>query len=348
MKSAGPSIYVLVICCVLLQGGCRRSSSAQSTARYEIDNVYQQGPLTVHVRVDKARISIAQTVWLELAAAIPSGYQVTMPQVGDVLENFGIVDWQKLPEKLDSDNNVVTAYRYRLEPFSSGGLSIPAFEFEFHDVNAPQQTISHFCSEPIEIEVTSLLAEDRNDLQIGDIEGVVDMPTKPSYLWLWALAAIVLVAAGGLAVVLRRKKLQEAARMFRPAHEIAYERLETLARQQLVETGQIKLFYERISDILRHYIEDRFELRAPEQTTEEFLAALAATDVLGADDKRSLGEFLQHCDLVKFAKYEPQAGQIRKAFDLVKDFIERTKSDDKRIDVTDAEKKQDLIAAAEV
>lgn len=348
MKTAGPFIYVFVICCVLLHGGCRHSSSADTGAEFAIDNVYQQGPLTVHVRVDKARINIAQTVWLELQAAIPSGYRVKMPQVGDVLENFGIVDWQRLPEKLDADNNIVTAYKYRLEPFASGGFSIPAFEFEFSDLNAPHQPTYRLYSEPIEIEVTSLLAEDRNNLQIADIEGVVDMPRRPSYLWLWTLAAIVLVGAGGLVVVLRQKKLREAAQIFRPAHEIAYERLQTLARRQLIEKGKIKLFYELITDVLRHYIEDRFELRAPEQTTEEFLAALAATDELGEDDKRSLGEFLQHCDLVKFAKYEPQAEQIRKAFDLVQDFIERTKSDERKVDVTGALKGQELIGAAEV
>jgi hypothetical protein len=345
MKTAKYLIYVLAVCCVLLQSGCRRDSNAKTNTAYEIDNVYQQGPLTVHVRVDKGRISLAQTLWLELAAAIPPGCQVKMPQVGDVLKDFGIVDWQKVQDRLDADNNVVTAYKYRLEPFSSGSLSIPAFEFKFSDVNSPNQPTHHLDSEPLDIQVTSLLAADRNDLKIADIEGVVPMPGQRSYLWLAISGALVLVGGGALAVVLRRGKLREAARIFKPAHEIAYERLDALARQQLIEKGQIKLFYERISDILRHYIEDRFELRAPEQTTEEFLAALAATNVLGADDKGSLAEFLQHCDLVKFAKYRPQVVQIRKAFDLVKDFIEKTRSDERKIDVTDSVNKQDLTVA---
>jgi len=108
-----------------------------------------------------------------------------------------------------------------------------------------------------------------------------------------------------------------------------------LVNEDLVGAGKIKEFYERISDILRHYIEHRFSLRAPESTTEEFLAELANTEVLPVSEKQRLGEFLKHCDLVKFAKHNPTTQQIQETFDLVKDFIEKTKSDERKVDVTD-------------
>ena len=91
----------------------------------------------------------------------------------------------------------------------------------------------------------------------------------------------------------------------------------------------------RVSDILRHYIEDRFELRAPERTTEEFLFEIRDTGVLSQDHTKSLAEFLTHCDLVKFAKHSPTNEQIQHTFDLAKNFIEQTKSEAKQIDVTD-------------
>ena len=110
-----------------------------------------------------------------------------------------------------------------------------------------------------------------------------------------------------------------------------------------MKAGRIKEFYEQISDILRHYIEHRFNLRAPERTTEEFLAELTSADVLSKQDQERLGEFLQHCDLVKFAKYNPTTEQIQKTFDLVKDFIETTKSDEKRIDVTEIDSDSEQV-----
>jgi hypothetical protein len=187
------------------------------------------------------------------------------------------------------------------------------------------------------VEVTSLLGEQRAKLVLEDIEGVVEMPRQPIPWWIWPAAGLGLAAVGVLIgwFFLRSQRAKMLVRIFRPAHELAYARLRALVAENLVEQGRIKGFYDRISGILRHYIEDRFDLRAPERTTEEFLAELQYTGVLSGSDKQVLGEFLTHCDLVKFAKHDPTTAQIQRTFDLVKDFIERTKSDERKVDVTD-------------
>ena len=334
----------LILCTVvigvtlLVCPGCRKDNSGKSEkVKFEVDKDYQRGPLTVHVRVDKTKLNIAQTLLLELKASIGPGYDVQMPKVDKMLEHFGIVDWDDLGDKLDPNNNTVRRYRYRLEPFLSGNFQIPDFTFEFYDVNSPQENRHKLSSDPIDVEVTSLLGKQRAKLVIADIEDVVEMPRKSSYRWLWALAVVGVIGVGVTGwIYLRRKKHAELIRTFKPAHEIAYARLQALVKEDLIEAGRLKEFYERISDILRHYIEHRFNLRAPERTTEEFLIDLSQTDCLASDDKAHLGEFLKHCDLVKFARHNPTREQIQKTFDLVKDFIEKTKSDEKQIDVTNA------------
>ena len=322
---------VLLVC-----AGCERSDDAKSKGEeFDIDKEYQRGPLTVHVRVDKAKMTIAETFVLEFEAAIETGFEVQMPKVDEVLANFGIVDWDNMGDKLDEENRVVSRYRYRLEPFLSGTFAIPAFTFEFHDVSNPEEKKYELMSEPIEVEVSSLLGEQRAELVIADIENVVEMPKRTSYAWLWVLGAVVVLSGFGILLYKRRKRVIELVRIFKPAHEVAYERLRLLVKDDLIEKGNIKEFYERISNILRHYIEDRFNLRAPERTTEEFLVELATTEVLGEPDKADLGEFLKLSDLVKFAKHKPSTEQIQKTFDLVKSFIEKTKSEEKKIDVTE-------------
>jgi hypothetical protein len=339
-------LYVLITCALLwVCSGCEKSTEANGKKTvFEIDKDYQRGPLTAHVRVDKAKVTIAETILLELEASIEPGYEVRMPKVDKVLENFGIVDWDNLGNKLDENNNVVIRYLYKLEPFLSGTFPIPAFTFEFYDVNSPEDKIHELATEPIEIEVASLLSEQRAELKIADIEGVVQMPAEPSYWPVWVLCIIAVAIGAGLWLRLRRRRVEELVRIFRPAHEIAYERLRALIKQDLVKAGKIKEFYERISDILRHYIEHRFNLRAPERTTEEFLAELPYANVLSQADQQRLGEFLRHCDLVKFAKHEPTTEQIQKTFDLVKDFIETTKSEEKKIEVTKADIEEALEA----
>ena len=331
-------LLVLLLCCALLAvcSGCKeKSEGIIEKTEFEIDKQYERGPLSVHVRVDKSKLTIADTLLLELEAVVEPGYEVKMPKVDKGLDKFGIVDWNNLGNRLDENNNVASTHRYRLEPFLSGKYEIPVFTFEFYDVNSVEDKKYELSSEPVEVEVTSLLGEQRGELVIEDIEDVVEMPQEAALWWIWLLIFFFIAAAAGGWILLRRKRAAKLIGIFKPAHEIAYERLKALVKNNLVETGRIKEFYEQISSILRHYIEHRFDLRAPERTTEEFLAELQYTDVLSEPDKESLEEFLNHCDLVKFAKHRPTTEQIQQTFDLVKEFIEKTKSDESRIDVTD-------------
>ena len=333
-------VLQILLCCaiILVCTGCRKEPAAKSAkTEFEIDKEYQRGPLTAHVRIDKVEMNIAQTVLLELSAAIEPGYELHMPTVEKVMENFGIVDWDNLGDKLDENNNVVKRYQYRLEPFLSGTYPIPAFTFEFYDVNGPEDKKYELTTEPIDIEVTSLLGEQRAELKIADIEGVVEIPSQASWRWLWILFIIIIVVGVTTWFYLHRKRTEKIVRIFKPAHEIAYNRLRVLVERNLVKTGRIKEFYEQISDILRHYIEHRFNLHAPERTTEEFLAELPTTNVLSQSNQDTLAEFLRHCDLVKFAKYNPTTEQIQRTFNLVKNFIKTTKSEEKKIDVTETD-----------
>jgi len=79
-----------------------------------------------------------------------------------------------------------------------------------------------------------------------------------------------------------------------------------------------------VSDTVRFYLEERFDFRAPERTTEEFLRELSATDLLTVEQKESLGNFLASCDLVKFAKYEPREPELRELHHLAVKLVEET------------------------
>jgi hypothetical protein len=322
----------MVTCALLLSGlGCKKAgSSAQNKPVFEIDKVYQKGPLTAHIRVDKGKITIAQTLLVDVETAIGAGYEVNAPQIGKDSNNFGVLDKQNLGSRLDANNNVVSTTRYRLEPVMTGKLVIPPFTFEFHDFNNTYE----LTAEPIDIEVTSLLGQQAGKVAMADIEDVVGMRGS-LILWLLLPAAVLIAGAGGIWWYLRKQKIKAAIRIYKPAYEVAYARLQALINRDLLKQGRVKEFYEGVSDILRHYIEDRFELKAPERTTEEFLAEIRDTGVLSDSHRKSLADFLTHCDLVKFAKHNPTAEQVQRTFDLAKNFIEQTKSDERQIDVTD-------------
>jgi hypothetical protein len=105
---------------------------------------------------------------------------------------------------------------------------------------------------------------------------------------------------------------------------LALAALEHLQRQDLMSQAHIEEFYVRVSTILRRYVELRFGLRAPEQTTEEFLVSALATGGLIAAHRDLLEVFLQHCDLVKFARHRPTLSAMAETFESAKIFVEHT------------------------
>jgi hypothetical protein len=110
----------------------------------------------------------------------------------------------------------------------------------------------------------------------------------------------------------------------RPAHEIALEELDTLKRKDLVSRGDWKTYYSELSDIVRRYLENRFGLAAPDMTTEEFLVYVRDRSILEASYKSLLREFLTASDLVKFAKYIPDAREGDQAMVTARQFVEQT------------------------
>ena len=145
-----------------------------------------------------------------------------------------------------------------------------------------------------------------NAPDIRDIKPPIEIASAWAWLW-WTLAALALVAVlFALWRWWRKRQAEVHVIPVVPAHVRAKQKLQ----EALALIAQPKPFCTAVSDTARYYLEERFEFRAPERTTEEFLYELQRTDLLTRDQKDSLGAFLQSCDLVKFAKYEPREPEL--------------------------------------
>ena len=80
----------------------------------------------------------------------------------------------------------------------------------------------------------------------------------------------------------------------------------------------------RLSQILRNYIENRFQIMAPELTTEEFMRDVQNNFELSETYHHLLVAFLKESDLVKFAKVRPGASQAREGLSKVREFVTQT------------------------
>src|ERR1700751_2079674 len=142
--------------------------------------------------------------------------------------------------------------------------------------------------------MTILIAE-----EFHDITPPVDYSLIPP----WLVFVIVFVALSllGLVVWLLAKRRRPAPPPKLP-REIALEELERISRE--IEKMNPYQFSIRVSDILRKYVTQQYGLPATRQTSIEFLTALAKASPFSADEKSLLEDFLNRCDLIKFARYE--------------------------------------------
>ena len=117
--------------------------------------------------------------------------------------------------------------------------------------------------------------------------------------WFWVVVAVgVVLLSGGLLAAwhwLRHGKYFEMT----PA-EIALQQLDEARR--LMDPEQAREYCFAVSKIIRGYLEEQWQLHAPRLTTEEFLRELVeGSEKIAAPHRSLLGDFLQHCDLAKFA-----------------------------------------------
>lgn len=159
-----------------------------------------------------------------------------------------------------------------------------------------------------------------NTNDIHDIKPPIVIPDGLEWLWVTLGVLAVLVVLFIAWMLWKKSRSQVYVEPPVPAHIRAKEALQ----KALEIIAQPKSFCILVSDTIRLYLEERFDFRAPERTTEEFLRELKATNLLADDQKESLGRFLESCDLVKFAKYEPGENELRELHSSAVRLVEET------------------------
>ncbi len=273
--------------------------------------------------VNKNTINIGDIIDYAVSFQMPDNAQLKVPlnQENKTLGNFEIRDLKEKKVNIDSDTQQIIR-NYKLTAFKVGEQTIPVYKVEYrlNDKDAWQE----ISAAAIKINVESVLEKGAEQLSVK--------PIKPKLIiwrdfwgWVIALIAIALIV---LIVFLIKKyivKLKSRPEIIIPAHEIALRELKLLEEQDLISKGMIELFFEKLSGCVRHYLENRFHLRAPWMSTEEFLSKAKTSPALTTEHKHFLRDFLVLCDMVKFARYGSSVNEAKDSFSIVRNFIEQTK-----------------------
>ncbi len=280
--------------------------------------------VTATLKADSNHIEIGDHLNLKLTIQSPKTHVLQWPKFdGDTLGKIEIIERSKIDTSALGDKSVFTQTLV-VSAFDSGSYVISPQAIFF--LNQQKATDSVFTNDYV-IDVKTL------DVDTAKPIKPIKAPLKVSYefgefFW-WIIAGIVLLALI-VAFLLYRKylnkkgKVVELNRPVEPEHIWALNELKKLEEQKLWQNDQHKLYYSKISDILRSYLEYRYDILAMESTTDE-IAKLISSLSISREHQNRLIETLQLADFAKFAKMTPLPDQNMRSMENAKAFVEHTK-----------------------
>jgi hypothetical protein len=324
MRTTSFPTRLLVIAAVLLPATMVRAA-APITQSKAADGA------TVTFSVAPPSPTTAEVVRLTVRAVVDASLDLGPVAIDAALpEGWRLLDADTAPVRIASDGKRIVERTYRLEPFLPGDVQIKPIAVSLRPLVSSDKASSGpvVTSDPISLTVRSVL-QTEGEATPAEIRPIVDPPfAMPAWGWgvLAGVAAAGVLLALALVAIARRARLLKLVRL--TAHQRAFDSLDRLAVDDLPAHGEFKTFHQRLSDILRTYIEDRFGLHAPDRTTEEFLAEARTSHALSVGDVTLLEQFLTRCDMVKFAAMTPDRSSAEVSVETVRAFIDRTRTDE--------------------
>jgi len=310
---------------MILGAGCgatRTGEHTSSSSASTIERKAEKGPVKLHVRVSPSKPRLSDVVEMDVRIESQPAVEIKAPAFGQAVGDFLIRDYSERPAEAAGGN--ARRFHYQLEPAHAGKHLIRSVAIEFVDKRAGAEgrgepTLVE--TEPLELEVTSELGAKAPSL--ADLEPMLPpQPVPQAFAFAWLIgSAIVLMLTIGVAFWLRRRRRRPIQERRLTPEEIAHDALSCLLAENLPARGLIKEFYLRLTGIVRQYVEDTTGIRAPEQTTEEFLRDMRSHAVFPPERSVQLAEFLEAADLVKYAGQQPQESQVDQAIDRAREFI---------------------------
>jgi hypothetical protein len=286
-------------------------------------------PLLAQVKsqsyVDRKNVYLGDIFEYNIILEHPENINIEKFEIYDVLkdtagaENFILFEAKVKKRKKLLSKNIKEKYIFKLIPIKIGKLQIA--EFNVNYTNKTTQERNSILIPKIEVDVIPY-PKPKNKKFDGEIVDIKPQIWIRKFLWLIFIGFALLGILFWIFYQYRLKsehKQNVSTEQKVDIKEVALSKLESLWQKNYITKGLIKEFYLELTEIVRWYIEKKFDVNALESTTEELYNLLKKK----VDKKYNLKlrSFLENADLAKFAKYTPQKEQIVKDFETAKELI---------------------------
>jgi len=257
--------------------------------------------------VDSTQIKIGSAFNLTVKATANEGSKVVFPNQQNI-GPFEVLEQSKTDTVLDG-KRMELIKKYTLTQFDEGDYVVPRLSVYIDGKNHQTNLFN--------IKVNNVTVDTLKQT-MHDIKSQIGGETDTDKLWKY-IVAIVLCFLAGVAAYFVIKRIQNKnlteEDLYKTPLERVTKKLQLLDSKRLVLNGDVKSYYSEMTDVIRDYIEEVFEIPAKESTTSEVIQMLFQTIKnkklqLSKESVNDLKRVLQTADLVKFAKSEPMMNEI--------------------------------------
>jgi hypothetical protein len=282
---------------------------------------------SVEAKIDSTLILIGEQCNLTFEISQSPDLEIITPQFADTLVSGIEIVARKTDTIQSQDNYLIVRQNYQITSFDSALYYIPEFKFACRN-----DTI---LSNPLSLKVVSVpIMMDSISQQpiVADIKGIAPAPID----WLKVMITILIISLIIFVIALfiviylmRRNKekiTEKAPEKIKLPQETALEKLEQIKAEKIWQQGRNKEYYTQIIDVLREYIEKRFDVHTFERTADEIIDSLQFAKNEYAEQINCLQKIFYTSNMVKFAKLIPDFNENNAVLDNAFDFVTNTAS----------------------
>ena len=241
--------------------------------------------------------------------------EINWPILTDsILNGIEIIKFSKIDTIYNKDTSITYYQEFIITAWDSGAYYIP-----------PIKLNNNLVSEGFLLNVFSIDIKESDSLK--DIKEQIEAEFSLLDYWIWILVLLIVLLGIYLFNKFFNKSNQTATTkkvVIKIAPNIiATNALDKLEKKKLWQEGKIKEYYSEISEILRTYIDSRFNIIALELTTEEIINKISKN--ISSESTKELRTLLLRSDLAKFAKSKPIDVENNESMLLAKKLVDQTK-----------------------